>query len=443
VIGSGEIRAIVLIVRLVPSMRNRPAPVSPVALAVAAIVAIAFIVRVAVLSLDPKPLYFAGLTAWQTEMARNIIDHNRWFVVNRDSVLRIQRLQHERNTLLSPNQISFSHVDRGARKEPEILEMPGLALVDAGVWSATGDATYSSIRWIQILIDIALVVVIFWIGVKLTGSGRVGLLASAGYAVWPGAAVLAKTPMLDTWAGFFVIGALAVFVWARDVQHRYGRLFAFGLLIGVSLYFRPFLIVLAPVLPLIGLQSRPRKRLLEALLPTLVAVIAISPWTIRNAYEFGRFIPTRTGLGQALWEGLGEAHNDFGAVNSDVATIKLVHRSHPELQEGDPEFDDFLLHRSLSAIEDEPVHYLKLIGRRTLYLLPCALALLWWRCWSRERLILVATAFSVIVPYVFVRMEVRFWLPAVFVYLLLAAIIVECALRARTSPRVAIERAQP
>ena len=373
----------------------------PVKAALLAVIVVAFIVRVGVLLADPKPTYLIGLTAWQTEMARNIVDHGRWFVVDRTALFHLQGRQTEAGKLLLPSPVDFSSKGKH-RDEPEVLEMPGLAVVDAAVWSVTDAKSYSTIRWIQILLDVAMVALIFWIGVTLTRSDRVGLLAAAGYALWPGAAVLAKTPSLDTWATFFTIGALALFLWAREGGRRSWRLVAFGLLIGIGLYFRPFLIVLAP-------------------------------WTIRNAYEFGQFIPTRTSLGQALWMGLGETPNDFGAVNNDVGTTNWVHRSHPELQEGTPEFDNFLLHRALSAIKDEPLHYLALVARRSLYLLPCALALLWWRRWPRERLILVAVAFSLILPYVFMRMEDRFWLPAIFTYLLLAAMVVECALRARVS----------
>jgi 4-amino-4-deoxy-L-arabinose transferase-like glycosyltransferase len=414
-------------------VRKRESLISPAKIALLAVVLVALIVRVAALVVDPKPNYLVGLTAWQTEMARNIVDHGRWFVVDRAVLTRLQRRQDEADRLLVPSQIDLSNLEHRGHDEPEILEMPGLAPIVAGVWWVTGNESYSAIRWMQILIDVAMVAVIFWIGVKLTGSSRVGLLAAAGYALWPGAALLAKTPSLDTWTGFFVISALAVFLWARDARHRYPALAVFGLVIGLALYFRPFLIVLAPVLPLAGLRSPLRTRCLEALVPSLVALMIISPWTIRNAYEFGRFIPTRTGLGQALWEGLGQAPNDFGASNSDAATTKLVHRSRPNLRDGTPEFDDYLLHRSISAIEDEPLHYLKLIARRMLYLLPCGLALLWWRRSTRERVLLVAVAFSVILPYVFLRMENRFWVPAMFVYLLLAAIVVECALRVRGS----------
>jgi hypothetical protein len=113
--------------------------------------------------------------------------------------------------------------------------------------------------------------------------------------------------------------------------------------------------------------------------------------------------------------------------------VRWVHDLRPRLQPWTPKWDDFLLHRAFSAIEDEPLHYLKLIARRLVYLLPCAIALLWWRRWSRERLLLVAVAFSVILPYVFLRMENRYWSIAAFAYFLLAAIVVHCALNVRAS----------
>jgi cell division protein FtsW (lipid II flippase) len=55
------------------------------------------------------------------------------------------------------------------------------------------------------------------------------------------------------------------------------------------------------------------------------------------------------------------------------------------------------------------------------------MALAWRRRFPFERALLVATAVAVVLPYVFLRMEDRFWLPATFVYLiLLAALVVGC-----------------
>jgi len=415
------------------TLNRMPRPLRPTRTLVGALLVVVLVglgVRAAVLLLNPKPAYLAGLAAVQAEMAANIIDYDRWFVVDQRTVNRLQALQNASGSLVSPDAVRPSGHQR---LEPQILEMPGLAVVDAGVWKAFGTKTYQPVRWLQVVLDAMMILLIFWIGRALTQSVSVGLVAAAAYAVWPGAAVLAKTPSLDTWTTFFAIGALSLFVWARASDQRYLRLCAFGILVGLGVYFRPFLIVAAPLLPLVGLESAWRRRLVEALVPTLVALAVVAPWTVRNAYAFHRFIPTRSGLGQALWEGLGQAHNDFGAANNDGATVRLVRRARPDLREGTPAFDDFLLHRSLRAIRAEPSFYAKLVARRLLYLLPCVVALLWRRRWPRERLILVGTAFALVLPYAFLRMENRFWLPASFAYFLLGALVVAAGLRTRAA----------
>ena len=100
--------------------------------------------------------------------------------------------------------------------------------------------------------------------------------------------------------------------------------------------------------------------------------------------------------------------NSFGAVNNDGATLDLVHARRPDLEYPSPAFDDYLLDESLRAIREHPLHYLELVMRRAIYLLPCVLALFWRKQVQYERALLASVAFAVILPYVFIRWKIDF-----------------------------------
>jgi len=402
-----------------------------------ALLVIAVLARVATLMVDPKPDYVTGLTVYQGEMARNILDHGKWFFVNQSALSLMGReMRRQRWHLVDPEDVDFSAVDNDADYKPEILEVPGLSVVLAGLWQATGSQRYSYVRWLQIVLEALMVLLVYWIALCLVQQRPVALAAAALYALWPGALVLAKTPSLDTWAGFFTISVLALYVWARMRPESIVRLVLLGVLVGIGVYFRPFILLL-PIAFAVAERNRiSRRRALQvALVPAAVAALIMTPWMIRNLMEFDRFIPMRVGIGQALWEGLGETPNNFGAVNNDAATLRFVQAQRRDLEYPSPAFDDFLLRKSLRAIRDHPLHYLELVIRRTLYLLPCVLILFWRRQLPYEGALLVSAAAAVILPYVFIRMEDRFWLPAAYVYLILIAAFVAAAIQRLRSAR--------
>jgi 4-amino-4-deoxy-L-arabinose transferase-like glycosyltransferase len=364
-----------------------------------AAVMVAGLVRAIAVALDVKPGYLAGLRATQTEMATNILDHGRWFVT-----------LHE------------------GRFRPEILEMPGLAIVDVVVWTVSGTRSYSVVIGLQVLVDVAMVLLVYWIATRLFRRKRVAVLAAALYAISPAAAVLAKTPSMDTWAGYFLITSCAAYILLHERPDSIRRQILFGVLIGIGIYFRPFLILVPLLLALVDLGGGRRRNAAAIAVSTLTALFLLLPWIIRNAVEFHAFIPARVGIGQALWEGLGERPNNFGAVNSDIATIRMVENTRPDLEPGTPEFDDFLLRKALHAIADHPGFYLLLVIRRCIFVLPCLLILACRTRWKSERWLLAMIAVATIAPYVWIRMEERFWVPASFAYMILAAVATECFL---------------
>jgi 4-amino-4-deoxy-L-arabinose transferase-like glycosyltransferase len=219
---------------------------------------------------------------------------------------------------------------------------------------------------------------------------------------------------------------LAAFLLARGRPHQRRWLVLLGLLTGVGIYFRPFLFFLPILLALLVTPGGGwRRRFAWVALPSLVALCVLAPWTIRNYAEFHRFIPTRAGLGYALYEGIGQASSDKDATS-------YVQKHRPGLKGLAPESDSFLLRSAIDTIRSHPLRYLHIIARRLAYLLPCLLVIVVWRRWRAAGLMLLAVAVGTIVPFIPIGGDTRFYLPAAFAYLILlamAGVIVGSALK--------------
>jgi 4-amino-4-deoxy-L-arabinose transferase-like glycosyltransferase len=402
------------------------------------LVALALGLRAAEYQEDPRPLGAAGLAAEQGEMARHIVDDGQWFVLNPKAYELLKKRQAEEQRLVDPSRVDFSSVDREATPQPAVDQMPGVSVILSGLWWLTGDKSYGMLQWLQILLDTAMVLLVYWIARRLTGRIGVGLLAALLYAIWWKAIRYANIPVLDTWAVFFTIACVASFVWARERPASRRRLALLGVLAGVGIYFRPFVVLVPIALALVATPGGGwRRRVGWIVAPTAIALLILSPWTIRNYYEFDRFIPTRTGLGQAVFEGSGHAPSD------EVAKA-YVRGQGNDATYGSPGYDDTLLSGATHAIRDDPVGYFRLVFGRLRFLLPCLLVLVAWRRWGSAALIPAAAAAATVLPYVFIGDDRRFYLPMFFAYFILIAmaadVLVSLLLRSRSFLRWPIDR---
>jgi 4-amino-4-deoxy-L-arabinose transferase-like glycosyltransferase len=390
--------------------------------ALAVLVALAFSLRAASYFANPRPIGGGGLAAEQAEMARNIVEHDKWFVLNPNAFELIKQRQEREHRLVDFSKIDFTRVDMQTRAFPVVDQMPGVAAVLAALWWPTGSRSYAPIQWLQILLDTAMVLLIYWITYRLTRRHLAALLAALFYAVFPRAIDFAKYPVLDMWAIFFTIACVGAFVWARERPASLRRLVPLGVLTGLGVYFRPFVILLPITLALLATPGGGWKRRLTWIaVPTAIALVLLSPWTIRNYYEFHRFIPTRTGLGQAVFEGVGQGH-------SDEHSKAYVQQHRPGARYGSPAYDDFLLGGAARAIADHPGFYARLVWHRAQrYLLPCLLVLFVWRRWRSAALVPVAAVAATVFPYLLIGDDRRFYRPAFFAYFILLAMVIDLA----------------
>jgi hypothetical protein len=425
-------------------------------------------IRISHLASIPHATWDPGLSLPQGEMARNIVDHGRWFVINDAAETYVERLQNERHRLIDPAEIDYRSFDAHPRWQPEISDPVGEAVVLAGLWKLTGSQYYVQLRILQIILDALTALLVYRIVTQLFKRPRAALIGAAFYALFPPIAWLSTMPLPDIWGVDFTVAIVAAFIEALRSAHAWRWLIVCGLLTGIGSYFRPNLLILPVALALaVGISGNWRTALRYAAVPSVVGVLLLTPWIVRNANDFHRFIPTRTGFGQTLWEGLGEVHNDFGAVLSDNLTFQQVHRVRPDLVYGTPAYDSYLQHKAVQAIEHHPTVYLEAVALRiatttlitfnwgatsplsyrsatgsgplayaldrpfdllyglfepAVFVLAMIALVLTWRGRGREHALLIAALLATLVPYWLIHVESRYVVPAMLTYIIWIAL---------------------
>jgi 4-amino-4-deoxy-L-arabinose transferase-like glycosyltransferase len=437
-------------------------------LAIIAILMLAAGVRCAFLVSQPPDQ--AGLYG---EIARNILDHGRWFVENTHALEYTERLRREHHRDLDPAEIKFTAVDAHPHYRPVISEVIGPGFVLTAAWELTGSRRYVYGDILQILIDLGTLLLVYRIAMLLFSRRRAALAAAGLYAVFLPIAGRATIFNQDIWAVDFTVAVIYLYLEAIRSPNRWRWLLVCGLTVGVGAYFRANVLLLPAALTLASLRWVGVSRSLRNGVAIMaVAVLPLAPWAIKNYIEFHRFIPIRIGAGVNLWEGLGEIPNNYGPVLSDLGTYEQVQRVRPDLVYLSPAYDDYLRQHALHVIEQHPLFYAKIIARRILFstlvvyesawmnnggespvhyrartgkglfsyavnrpfellesilepvtfvLAMLALAFT-WRGRRRQHLLLIAAILSAVAPYWLLHVEARYILPIMPIYLMWIAL---------------------
>ncbi|MBO0699448.1 MAG: glycosyltransferase family 39 protein [Zavarzinella sp.] len=172
----------------------------------------------------------------------------------------------------------------------------------AAIYAVAGHR-YDAVRLVHCLLGAASVWLTYRIGRRAYGEA-VGLLAAAGYAVYP-VAVLQSGDILSEPLGVFL------FLLFLDVCLAFGRegtwatAIGSGVVFGLALLTRANYVVMIPlfaVWAVVQFRGRPRM-LLRAAAMLLIAGLVMTPWVVRNYRVFGEFIPFSTMGGSALLQG--------------------------------------------------------------------------------------------------------------------------------------------
>ncbi|HEV2858865.1 MAG TPA: hypothetical protein VGW80_10735 [Solirubrobacterales bacterium] len=295
--------------------------------------------------------------------------------------------------------------------QPSSNYSPGLPLLVAGLYKATGGVHERLARVVLAVIGALSVLFAYAIGRRLgralqrpEASEVAGVPAPdpqvvsyASYSgvnsplVWPalvGALVVAVYPALLEYQGMLMSeplaaallsGGVLACLWAWD--GGWARWLLPGVLFGTLAMVRPeylgVTLLVALVVAARQVRSGWHSRLLRAAVFLFAALVLIAPWTIRNAVALDRFVPISTGGGQVLFAGAylpsdGDpekvgagvvaenpqlfASPDAQRLRLEQILARLAHARYPDL-ETDQALSKLGKEQLWDDISDEPLEY--------------------------------------------------------------------------------------
>lgn len=204
------------------------------------------------------------------------------------------------------------------------------------------------------------------------GGPRAGAIAAATAAFYP---ALVWLPAYLFSEALYMPVALACVMLLDGARRRADRersprggaalTVAAGLVAGLAILVRPGMLLFLPVAALWFVR---RKRWSLALAFCVSALAAVAPWTLRNAGEYGRFVPVAAEGGVTFWTGnhpLAIGEGDLAA-NPRIKLEEIAFReAHPGLTA--EELEPLYYRDALAQIVEHPGWWLTLLARKAFY----------------------------------------------------------------------------
>lgn len=246
---------------------------------------------------------------------------------------------------------------------------PGYPLVLAVAYRVAG-AVPSTAVVLNAMFGALTCLFVWRLGLRLAGE-RAAIVATALLAFFPSHILFAALVLSETLFTCLVVGLMLVAI--RLVQDDDARALvwlAWGVGAGLTALVRAEAAVLALV-PAVALASRGRGR--AAMRITIAAlaglVLALAPWTMRNARLFGAFVPTSTGFGRTLW--IGHNPDAFGGMSETIQSRMrevILGASLPPTPAGELATDRLLRGQAVAFLRDHPLRELALTPARAYHL---------------------------------------------------------------------------
>jgi Dolichyl-phosphate-mannose-protein mannosyltransferase len=201
---------------------------------------------------------------------------------------------------------SFDASAPGGRGEvqPSSSYSPGLPFLVAGVYGLSGGVHLTLARVMLALLAAASVLLAYLLGRRL-GGPLAGLLAAFALAIYPALIEYQGLLLTEPLASFLLPAGLLLFLRAREGDEAWAWAGA-GALMGILALVRPEYLVVALLLPVLGLLgggAATRRRLSMGALMLVATLVVLAPWTVRNLVVIDRLVPVSTGGGKALFIG--------------------------------------------------------------------------------------------------------------------------------------------
>ena len=281
--------------------------------------------------------------------------------------------------------------------EARVFRTPGYPLLLAPVFLVAGEKpsvmspTRAQVMWARAqsaLFGTLSVAGVWWLGRQLFDA-RVGLLAAAIAAVYPGAIamgtlVLSEAPFCPLMLAHLILWTAA---WkAPSVRQAILLSVSAGLVAGGATLVRPSWLLFTPFAVVVGLTAgKDRLRHLSigaAMLAGLL--VAMMPWWIRNARLTGHFVPTTLQVGASLYDGLSPdatGASNMAVVDQETARFGESQPAPPAGGRNEPVgASEYRLDRHLRA---ESVAWARANPGRVVELMGIKLVRL-WNVWPNE-----------------------------------------------------------
>jgi hypothetical protein len=198
---------------------------------------------------------------------------------------------------------------------------PGYALYLAGVYATLGRSFFAAQLVQNLLTSLACVLLV--LATARLASWPIGVAAGLVAALSPQLGFVSALVLPDALSALPLMAALLVLAYAHPgTAAGWWTSALVGALVGVGVWLRPNVVLLAPCLSLvlIAVSSKQRRRgLVHAVALSAAAAATVLPITIRNYVVFGEFVPVSINGGLTLWQGVADAGGrELGARRHDT-----------------------------------------------------------------------------------------------------------------------------
>lgn len=254
--------------------------------------------------------------------------------------------------------------------QPSAIMPPVYPLIVAAFFRVFGIHTAQSIfaiHFFDCVINALACIPVFLMARRSFGP-RVGLWAGWIWAVFPNGIYFSAA---WAWSTHLLLLSLCWLLYlAQDLERssKLGWWAGFGLLAGFAGLTEPSVLLVIPFLLLLAMGRRWQagdRWLLPGVVASLVLAASITPWLVRDAEVFHRFIPMRDGMGLEMW--MGNNGRSLHWTNNDIHPLHDAGEL-AEYNAGELAYMDHKAAQAKEYIHGHQRWYAWMCARRALYL---------------------------------------------------------------------------
>jgi 4-amino-4-deoxy-L-arabinose transferase-like glycosyltransferase len=240
---------------------------------------------------------------------------------------------------------------------PAAIRGPGYPYLLGAVYAVSDDSRTTG-RLLNCLLGAASVLLVYLIAKRVWGR-RTALLAAGFTAVFPPLVLLSRELVSESLFIPLELAAVLCVLEFRRSGRRMSWALAAGALCGAAILTRNTGLALLPPIGfgLWGGRGRSLRSSLAATVAVASMLVVLTPWLLRDAAEFGRFIPVTTSGGIAISGTYNQAsYSDSSAHGAwrDPQIVPEFHHLFVEPGRDEADVDQILRQRAISFAVDHP-----------------------------------------------------------------------------------------